>query len=128
MSCHSRVGEMSSSQVGGTLVRRTGSSPALGGYYQFIFLCMGKVKGEEVKLLIVDDEKDRHLVVQKKDGTLYHVEVFEGGGYYTALWLRTPQEIEDARREYEILRKQESEYYQQRQKELEQKKWYQFWK
>lgn len=48
---------------------------------------------EEVKLIL--DDKNRVLYVRKKDGTEYEITVFEGGGYYTALWLRTAKEIED---------------------------------
>lgn len=43
--------------------------------------------------LLMDDE--RRLFVRKKDGTEYEVTVFEGGGYYTAIWLRTAEEIAD---------------------------------
>ena len=89
---------------------------------------MKLIKGEEVKLLLVGNEKKLQLAVQKKDGTLYHVEVFNGSGYYIAIWLRTPQEIEEEKRFQYIKRKEEAEYYQQKKKEREQKKWYQFWK
>lgn len=43
--------------------------------------------------LFMDDE--RRLFVRQKDGTEYEVTVFEGGGYYTAIWLRTAEEIAD---------------------------------
>lgn len=47
---------------------------------------------EPVELLIDDD---RRLYVRKKDGTEYLVNIFEGGGYYTALWLQTDKEMAD---------------------------------
>lgn len=46
--------------------------------------------------LFMDDE--RQLFVKTKSGEEYMVNVFEGGGYYTALWLQTPEEMEEIAR------------------------------
>lgn len=51
---------------------------------------MSKVKVD----LFMDD--DRQLYVRGKDGTEFRLDVFEGGGYYTALWPRTETEITDS--------------------------------
>lgn len=54
---------------------------------------------QEVKLILEDTGSNRILYARKKDGTEYEITVFEGGGYYTALWLRTAEEIADSAKE-----------------------------
>ena len=63
---------------------------------------------QEVKLLIDDD---RRLYVRQKDGKEYFVTIFEGGGYYCDIWLRTAEEIEEndrQRKEMDAKLKRES--------------------
>lgn len=56
---------------------------------------MSKTKVE----IFIDD--NRQLYVRTKDGVEYWLDVFEGGGYYTALWPRTAQEIADSQKQRE---------------------------
>ncbi|HJQ07961.1 MAG TPA: hypothetical protein VJ836_00605 [Candidatus Saccharimonadales bacterium] len=50
---------------------------------------------QQVTVLIDDD---RRLYVKKKDGTEFHVTVFNGGGYYTDLMFQTKEEIKERER------------------------------
>lgn len=62
---------------------------------------------QEVKLILEDTGKNRILYVRKDDGTEYMVTVFDGGGYYSDIWLRTTEEIvasNKEREEAEVLR------------------------
>ncbi|KKP97256.1 MAG: hypothetical protein UR99_C0017G0039 [Candidatus Moranbacteria bacterium GW2011_GWD2_36_12] len=49
---------------------------------------------DECKVLI---DKDRNLfVMNKHTGESFRITVFDGGGYYSALWLRTEGEIQES--------------------------------
>lgn len=50
---------------------------------------------QEVKLILVETDKNKYLMVRTKDGTEYNVNIFSGGGYYDAIWLQTDAEMEE---------------------------------
>lgn len=64
---------------------------------------------QPVELLM---DKGRVLYLRDKKGVEYRLDVFEGGGYYTALWPRTRKEIDDSikqREEFEAKHRAEIE-------------------
>lgn len=88
-----------------------------------------KVIKTKAETYLHDDGDNLFLVVKTPDGIERIVDIFDGSGYYSAIWLRTAEEIEKSRIAHE---KNEREWleattarYEARKKE---KKWYQFWK
>lgn len=47
-------------------------------------------------------DQDRVLYARKSDGTEYRLNIFDGGGYYTALMPQTEQEIEESKKAREL--------------------------
>lgn len=80
---------------------------------------------KQVKLLM---DEDRQFYVVDAQGVEYELQVFDGGGYYTALWARTKKEIKESERKRDNARKEWEEHYRKTEKEQLTKKWYQFWK
>lgn len=83
------------------------------------------MKKQKVELYI---EGDRQLIVRQKNGKEFFVTIFDGGGYYSALWLRTEKEIEKSNKDRMKVEKEQDKRISERLKIEESKKWYQFWK
>ncbi len=76
---------------------------------------------EEVKIYI---HKDSQLSVVKADGTEYFINLYNGGGYYSAIFLQTQEMIDDSAKKWDEAQKEHLDAINKIAKEKEKKGWF----
>lgn len=81
-------------------------------------------KPKQVQLLM-DDE--RRLSVRAEDGTLYHLFIFNGGGYYTDFMLQTDAEVAESTARRKEREQEERDHLQKLAESDNSRPWWKFW-